>query len=370
MVFYEKYSIMEQDLNIKKLTKKDFKELEQTINLNYEKKEYNVYNIINLSIEEITISTIIDLISFAIYINRNAESHNKLLYIKKITNLNSSDLVENSLNSTEVEKLYKHLKSKGGQLKEYLDYCKTNIKELIKNSNGEISHLDFIYEVNRFVNRVRFNIENNNEYIQKIERVQNKEPVNPTSISTNQIRTDKKLVSLSDFYRNCFSDIGLILENFRGINPKPSFQRKLVWDLERKKNLIISIYNQIPISAFYVNKFPFDIVRTENPAQGYSSLLWDGQQRMHAIKDFLEDGFPVPVKMETEEGCITKEIYFSQCKSFFWRAFEEYNLDVNVTYFSKIEDVIEAYITINKAGVKHLTSDFEEALLYKETIKK
>src|SRR5690606_15187262 len=67
------------------------------------------------------------------------------------------------------------------------------------------------------------------------------------------------------------------------INPKPQYQRTAVWQLTKKKLLIDSILRGYDIPKFYLRETPNDV--------HYKYEITDGQQRMRAIWEFIEEQF-------------------------------------------------------------------------------
>lgn len=67
------------------------------------------------------------------------------------------------------------------------------------------------------------------------------------------------------------------------INPKPQYQRTAVWQPTKKKLLIDSILRGYDIPKFYFRKTPHDPL--------YSYEVTDGQQRMRAILEFIENEY-------------------------------------------------------------------------------
>jgi uncharacterized protein with ParB-like and HNH nuclease domain len=67
------------------------------------------------------------------------------------------------------------------------------------------------------------------------------------------------------------------------INPKPQYQRTAVWQLSKKKLLIDSVLRGYDIPKFYLRETPNDI--------HYKFEITDGQQRMRAIWEFIENEF-------------------------------------------------------------------------------
>lgn len=65
----------------------------------------------------------------------------------------------------------------------------------------------------------------------------------------------------------------------------PPFQRPSVWTLEQKVRFIESIWGRLPLGAYVVNR-----VIGDRSCDGW---LLDGQQRITAIMEYVEDQFPV-----------------------------------------------------------------------------
>jgi hypothetical protein len=64
----------------------------------------------------------------------------------------------------------------------------------------------------------------------------------------------------------------------------PDFQRPPVWTAAQKVRFIESVWNKLPIGAYIVN---------EAIGSRYDRWLLDGQQRVTAIIEYVNDGFPV-----------------------------------------------------------------------------
>lgn len=72
------------------------------------------------------------------------------------------------------------------------------------------------------------------------------------------------------------------------INPKPQYQRTPVWSLSKKVFLIDSILREYDLPKFYIKQTHQD--------QIYKYEVTDGQQRMRAIWDFVDDEFKMDGK--------------------------------------------------------------------------
>lgn len=79
--------------------------------------------------------------------------------------------------------------------------------------------------------------------------------------------------------------VGMVQHYFKSQIKIPDVQREdTAWTLEQKQLLIDSIYNNYDIPKFYFRKDDAD-----------DEIWWllDGQQRLTAITNFLEDKFPL-----------------------------------------------------------------------------
>ncbi len=65
----------------------------------------------------------------------------------------------------------------------------------------------------------------------------------------------------------------------------PPFQRPPVWTEEQKVRFIESIWHGLPLGSYVVNR-TLDLRRVDN-------WLLDGQQRITAIVEYVNDAFPV-----------------------------------------------------------------------------
>lgn len=95
--------------------------------------------------------------------------------------------------------------------------------------------------------------------------------------------------------------VSMIPDYFGEIIQIPEIQREdTVWSLEQKQLLIDSIYNDYDIPKLYLR------IPEDNPAVWW---LIDGQQRLTAIKEFLDNKFPLG-----DETSIPAEVHNKFCK--------------------------------------------------------
>lgn len=86
-------------------------------------------------------------------------------------------------------------------------------------------------------------------------------------------------------------DIGTIIQQIddKKIKLNPEYQRKYRWDDVKSSRLIESLILNIPIPFIYLSN-DVDIDSDVTDEDGYYSVI-DGQQRLTAIKNYLEDKF-------------------------------------------------------------------------------
>ncbi len=79
--------------------------------------------------------------------------------------------------------------------------------------------------------------------------------------------------------------------------PLPSWQRALTWSDEQKARFITSIWSGVDIGSYLIND-QYDTLLVEGAKtfqyRKFSNIILDGQQRLQAIQDYLNDLFAVP----------------------------------------------------------------------------
>ena len=125
----------------------------------------------------------------------------------------------------------------------------------------------------------------------------------------------------------------------RRLELRPDFQRKEVWSISAKIMLMDSILSNIPMPKFYV--------QSEIRAEDTYRKVIDGQQRLSAIIEFLDDGFSLthPYAGEHKGKC------FSELPQDVKDRFLAYELDFNFIRNASESDVREIYSRVNKYNV-------------------
>ena len=141
-----------------------------------------------------------------------------------------------------------------------------------------------------------------------------------------------------------------ILDPALALNASPSFQRNLVWTVEKKQDFIDSILRSLPLGAFYINENLNDLTLGE----GYGRILWDGKQRLHAIMSFYMDEFQVNYQGQM--------LYYSQMTNAFNGAIRSTLVTIMTSNYDTLEEIVEAYVMVNSKQVKHTDEDLQKAI--------
>lgn len=276
------------------------------------------------------------LVSYSLYLFRNIRPKQvELLFIDLSTDF-SKEITE------EHRHQFSTLKSMGGGELDYAKFTEVDFVAINLILHEKMDHyLREIEQINRMYQG----------YIDKEKNVVNL-----------KVRDYQRKLNFHNFtyhlgllYDKAFDKMRILLQPESCLNPNPSFQRDLVWDIEKKQRLIESILNEIPIGAFYIN-VPEDYKKATELCEGYGSLLWDGKQRLHAINSFYRDEFPVTIHHQ--------ECYYSDAPSFFNHKIRGSSVSVYESNFNTLEEIVEAYVVINKALVKHTDEDLKKAERY------
>lgn len=124
------------------------------------------------------------------------------------------------------------------------------------------------------------------------------------------------------------------------LNPK--FQRRAVWTPQSKSYLINTILLGLPLPVFFLRQ------STDTQSKKTIREVVDGQQRLRAIFDFVDNGFPLrKAQNETYGG-----YFFSELPSEVQSEFLAYELTVNVLIDLDDKDVLDIFARLNSYGVK------------------
>ena len=124
------------------------------------------------------------------------------------------------------------------------------------------------------------------------------------------------------------------------LNPK--FQRRAVWTPQSKSYLINTILLGLPLPIFFLRQ------NTDPQSKKTIREVVDGQQRLRAIFDFIDNGFQLrKAQNEKYGGC-----YFSELPPDVQSDFLSYELTVNVLVDLDDKDVLDIFARLNSYGVK------------------
>lgn len=139
-----------------------------------------------------------------------------------------------------------------------------------------------------------------------------------------------------------------------------SFQRDHVWTIDQKRALIRSLFLDMPIGNFYINRVPIfdrDVYR-ENNLSEIDNVVFDGKQRLSAILEYLNGDFSVHF-----EG---HDIFAYNIEESVRNRIFSKTVNVYETEFSNLNDLIDYYVLINSNQTKHSQEEIDKALSFKK----
>lgn len=130
----------------------------------------------------------------------------------------------------------------------------------------------------------------------------------------------------------------------------PDYQRDLVWTLEQKQNLIKSIFAGADIGTVYFARQRYDENSKKLEVTTFNVI--DGQQRLNAINEYVNDGFKV------------NNLKFSELPQVDKRAFLINNKCARyVMLFEPSREMeLDIYYNLNFGGTRHTEKDLERFL--------
>jgi len=169
-------------------------------------------------------------------------------------------------------------------------------------------------------------------------------PYNP-----DDIRINHKFFSVSDIYRWMSADPPKI-------TIKPSFQRNLVWNVQKQSLLIESMLLRIPIPSFY---FYEDEDEHKN--------VIDGLQRLSAIFRYVNGEFALSGLQYLEDKCNGKK--FKDLEQKYMARIEDTQLSVNILDSRAPELVrFDVFTRINTGGIPLNRQEIRNVLASKATM--
>lgn len=137
------------------------------------------------------------------------------------------------------------------------------------------------------------------------------------------------------------------------IDPRPQYQRSLVWDLSRKQFLIDSILRGYDIPKIYL--------KGSKHEDGYKFEVTDGQQRLNAILAFYNNEITLPRNTRVNDISIGG-LNFSSLPNHIQKIFKEY--EINVSYISECErwELNDLFTRLQK-GISLLPVELRHAMM-------
>lgn len=122
----------------------------------------------------------------------------------------------------------------------------------------------------------------------------------------------------------------------------PFFQRRAVWSEKARSYLIDTILRGLPLPKIYMRH------QIDPKTRKSIREIVDGQQRLRAILDFLEDGFKVLKTHNPEYG----GLYYSELPKHLQDEFLKYEISADLILGSEDELVLDIFARLNTYTVK------------------
>ena len=130
----------------------------------------------------------------------------------------------------------------------------------------------------------------------------------------------------------------------------PEFQRDLVWEPEQKVRWIESMISGYPLPSLFMNTFWEKPLDYDGCPDEHHVIVIDGQQRLNAVKEFIQDKFPVQGCYYSEQALPFKRRFrYGICCTIYW------------TQFKTMRESIELYLGLLRNGKPHSGDDIQRA---------
>jgi hypothetical protein len=168
------------------------------------------------------------------------------------------------------------------------------------------------------------------------------------ALKADRIGTDRSQQPIGLIAESNILRVG-VSEGYEGWNLEPSFQRGAVWTLAQKRRWIESILMGIGLPAIFVNRFPGHVC--PHPKYGWQEIVIDGQQRLRATAEFMQDKFRVRGELWSEQSLP------------FRRSFRMHDGMTNVVYcgYETEAECAELYLKLLRAGTAHTPEEIKKA---------
>jgi len=132
-----------------------------------------------------------------------------------------------------------------------------------------------------------------------------------------------------------------LMNNLRDgtIDASPPYQRGLVWDEPRQVALIDSLWRGLGMPGLYFRQF-----KNSSPSGAHWEVL-DGQQRLHAIRCYVDGGFAFNGKLFTDLPVYVQRVFLFMAAT------------VSIAKDLTDEDALVIYDRINFCGVPHTAAE-------------
>lgn len=147
------------------------------------------------------------------------------------------------------------------------------------------------------------------------------------------------------------------------IQLRPDFQRNALWPAAAKSYLIDTIIHDRPIPLIFLQPYT-------SPQTGLMTYaVVDGQQRLSAIFDYLEDGF----RLSGPDVSEYSKLRFSRLPSAVRQQILEFGLIAEILRGYSPKDVREIFVRLNKYGVRLSQQELRHARgsgVFKDTVER
>lgn len=134
----------------------------------------------------------------------------------------------------------------------------------------------------------------------------------------------------------------------------PPFQRGSVWTLKQKVAWIETLLCGLSLPSIFINRFP-----DRHPVYGFSEVVIDGQQRLRATAEFMQDKFRVRGELYSEQSLPFRRGWIMGGT----------NAPIVMCQFETDKECAELYLKLLQAGTAHTPAEIKKAQDYIETCK-
>ena len=129
----------------------------------------------------------------------------------------------------------------------------------------------------------------------------------------------------------------------------PPFQRGSVWTLAQKRRWIETLLAGFSLPSIFINRFPIG-----HSVFGNSEIVIDGQQRLRATAEFMENKFKVRGETYGEQSVVFKRLWLMGGT----------NVPIVMCQFKTVKECAELYLKLLTAGTAHTPAEIKKAKNY------